>query len=157
MTKMNVTLIKKITVKTVCGSMKRPGENDPEHKLMMVVGVATGVKSGESNFGPWQALRGQFQATNMETGEIFRSGVCILPNIAQDLLLPQLFGEGVNGVEFGLEIGVRPSSTPIGYEYTCNPVFQADNDPLAHVLAKLPAPDVKSAPEPVQERKHGRK
>lgn len=153
MDKGNFSIIKKITVKTVCGVIKAPSK---DVNLMRVVGIATGVKSGESNYGPWQAMRGQFQATCLETGEIFRSGVCILPGVAQDLLIPQLYGTDTKGVEFGMEIGIRPSEVPIGYEYTCNPLFQMDNDPLANVLMRLPEVEQRKALPDTHDKK-GRK
>lgn len=138
-------LFKKLSVKTVCGKPKAPESNEPKY-LMEVFGVAMGVKRGESNFGPWYAFTGTFQAVNMETGKVARSGVLFLPSIAGDLLLPAVSSEKNQGVEFAFRIGVkRDESSTIGYTYIAEPLMPvSENDPielLSRKMQALPSPE----------------
>lgn len=141
----NVNLITKISPKKIMGKINAPKEKT---FLMQVFGVATGTKVGDGNYGPWEALTGQFRAVNLETGEIFQSGVCHLPTVALNLIIPRIKEDSVNGVEFAFNIGVVPADNKVGYEYIAEPLIEAaDNDPL-ELLAKkvmnlLPAPDKK--------------
>ena len=109
---------------------------------MQVMGVATGIKTGESDKGPWTALLGSFQAINMETGDTYRSGVCFLPNIMLNLVTPRLLEKESKAVEFAFNIGVKADEkSATGYVYIAEPIFEtAENDPLEMLTKKLPAP-----------------
>lgn len=146
-----VTIVSKLSVKKICGKVKKP---EGKVMLMQVFGIATGTKSDESNFGPWTALLGQFRAVNLETGEVFQSGVCFLPNTGLNLITPLLKKDGVDGLEFALNIGVIPAENTVGYEYYVEPVIEAkDNDPL-EILSKKVAQVALPAPE--KEHKKGK-
>lgn len=137
-----VNIVSKISAKKIVGKVKKPTETVYH---MQVYGIATGTKAGESNFGPWTALTGQFRAKNLETGEVSQSGVCFLPEIALNLITPKLDAKNVEGVEFALNIGVTPANNSVGYEYVVTPVIAAsENDPLEQLETKvnkvLPAP-----------------
>lgn len=138
-----VQIVTKLSAKKIVGKVKRPEAKTP---LYQVFGIATGIKTGESNFGPWTALTGQFRAVKLDDGQTFQSGVCYLPKMGTDLITPMLNKEGVDGLEFALNIGVVPSENQIGYEYYVEPVLEAkENDPLEalqkKVQAALPAPE----------------
>ena len=141
-------LIRKISAKSVCGKVEKPKKATP---LFIVFGIASKTKAGNSDFGPWTALLGQFEATNLETGEVFQAPQCFLPEPMNSLIATQLEAtdeEGnreVNSVQFSVEVGVKPNETPIGYEYTTKTVVKSDEaDPLAALRnaskAALPAP-----------------
>lgn len=141
-------LIKKISAKNVCGKMKQevltqgPDGKDiigfKEKDIMQVIGVATATRSGETTFGDFMGLRGQFQATNLETGETFRSSQCFLADDLTDLIAAQLSTEGVKTVEFAFMVGIRPNETAIGYEYTARPLMEtSNNDPLEKIMAQI--------------------
>ena len=139
-----VTIVSKLSVKKICGKIKKP---EGKVMLMQVFGIATGTKSDESNFGPWTALLGQFRAVNLESGELFQSGVCFLPNTGLNLITPLLKKDGTDGIEFALNIGVIPAENSVGYEYYVEPVIESqENDPL-EILSKkvnqaaLPSPN----------------
>lgn len=142
-----VTIVSRLSAKKICGKINKPEGKTP---LLQVFGIATGTKTGESTYGPWVALTGQFRAVNLETGELFQSGVCFLPRMGTDLVTPLLKTDGVNGLEFALNIGVVPSDTNTGYEYYVEPVLQAgESDPLEALQKKvtqasLPAPEKES-------------
>lgn len=140
----NITIVTKISVKKILGKIKPPTEKT---YLMQVFGIANGTKTGTSQYGEYTALTGQFRAIKLDTGEVYGGGQCYLPNIALNLVLPAMKGEGTNGVEFAFNIGVYPAENAFGYEYCCDPLMvTSDTDPLEILqkrLAALPAPDKK--------------
>ena len=142
------SLIRKISAKSVCGKIEKPKKAE---KLFSVIGIANKTKTGQSDYGPWTALVGQFEATNYESGEIFVAPQCFLPEPLNSMLAGTLEETDEEGkqvtasVQFAVEVGVKPSDVPIGYEYTTKELVEADTaDPLAALrdsAAKaLPAP-----------------
>lgn len=130
-------LVKKISVASVFGdvakNLKGADGKIQTAALMKVYGVADGTKAGQSNFGEWVAFTGNFEAVNVNNGEIFRSNIVFLPEPAHSLLLGTLQRAGENAsVQFGFLIGVKASSKgSLGYEYTTQPIVeQTENDPL---------------------------
>lgn len=141
---MSINIVSKLSAKKVCGKIKVPSEKTV---LMQVFGIATGIKTGESNFGPWTALTGAFRAKRISDGEIYQSGACFLPKMGTELISGMLKKDGVDGLEFAFMIGVVPSDASIGYEYYVEPMLESkENDPL-EMLAKrvdqaaLPSPE----------------
>lgn len=139
-------ILRKITVATVCGKVGRMGEKDEPKALMRVYGFANGVKRGETAFGPWAGLTGQFEAVNLETGEVAVAPVCILPEPMGSLLVSR--AENGEAVQFAYEIGVKYSAKgSAGYEYTTKVIVkESQNDPLAELrqqVKALPAPTSK--------------
>lgn len=140
-------ILKKLSIKTVTGltvaairEMATP-EGAP---VMRIMGIAMGTKGGESDNGPWTALRGQFEASNLITGEVFGGSVLFLPDVALDAILPALAGDNAN-VKFALDITVMKDETStIGYAYSFVPLLKPDeNDPLEKMrneLKQLEAP-----------------
>ncbi len=128
--------LKKITVKTVCGRIVGI-ERKPKETLsvMRVVGIARRIVTGESDYGAWIKLKGEFHATNLLTGEEFHSSTCMLPEVASDLVENALADENNKSVEFGFDITVGPSDTPIGYEYgALSLIAPSQEDPLQKLL-----------------------
>lgn len=124
--------LKKITVKEVYGV---PLLKDiPEGEmlpLIKVAGFAQGVKEGESTYGQWKALLGEFAAVNLKTGEIFHSPVAIVPSAFGEMLIQQtqaaLHQDATSRVKFAVEIGVQISKRdPNKYEYVVTPVQEPD-------------------------------
>lgn len=128
-----MVIIKKINTKTVVGDVKKA----PEGTLYTVIGRATGLKGGESNYGPWECLTGDFIATSTD-GSQFRANKCFLPEMAHEAVAHQI-REGADCVEFGFEIEKKVSeASSVGYEYVVNPLIHAEpeTDPLLK-LARL--------------------
>lgn len=145
-------IVRKLSVKSIIGRKPKAPDDDNVKMLVRFYGVATGTKTGESNFGPWCALIGSFKAINLETGEEKRAGTCFLPDVALDMILPQLAPAKVNAVEFGFDIGVKKDDdSATGYIYVAEPCLQvSENDPLELITKKidapaLPAPDKKES------------
>lgn len=150
------TLIRKVTAKAICGKMSVP---EKAKRLFSVFGIATKTKSGSTDYGMWTALVGRFEAVNIETGEVFEAPQCFLPEPLNTMIAEALEqtetetdDEGVEtetrvntSVGFSVEVGIKPSDVPIGYEYTTKENVKADTaDPLAalrdQTAKTLPAP-----------------
>lgn len=134
-----MNLLGKISVKNVCGKITVK-KDDEERPLMQVMGIVTGSMIKSSQYGDSIGFKGQFKATNVETGEVYRSGVCYLPGVASDLVAGGM-GEGVNSLEFAFGISVKPADNPIGYEYIVASLLDvSESDPLEALEGKLNAP-----------------
>jgi len=112
-------ILPRITIKSVVGGVKGNPEmlkklldaNPNSIPLMTVIGQASGAKEVVKEFedGKTSAsikFKGSFKATNLLTGEIFKSGVCFLPPVAANLL-EGAFGENTQAVQFAFKIGAR--------------------------------------------------
>jgi hypothetical protein len=148
------SIVRKVSVKTLVGKVKPYLANMPEGgeiSLARIVGIARGIKAGESNYGPWKALTGDFIAEPLvgdHAGKRFRAGNLFLPDVALDLVAPAVEATPKGDtVQFAFEVTaiVREESST-GYEYGAKTLIEAsENDPLeALVSLALPAP----SPEP---------
>jgi hypothetical protein len=137
------TPVRKVSVKTVYGSVKPPADGEPKiTPLIQVIGQAIGIKTGETDFGPYTALVGNFEAVNMKTGEIFYGPQCFLPEPFNEMIANKLKSDETQGVDFALEIGVRqPTETEnVKYVYVSKPIHDPSAaDPLEHLRKRLPA------------------
>lgn len=147
---MSFNLIKKISVKTVCGVIDKTALTKEPTILMRVMGVAKGIKTGSSTYGEWAAFTGTFEATDLISGEVSRSGVAFLPDVAFDLIAPLLVGDEANGVEFAFDIGVKSDDkVAVGYTYVAMPLVElTEADPIRQLQSK-----VKALPSPKKESK----
>jgi hypothetical protein len=142
-------LLKKLTTKTVRGKkfegFDKEAELGAEKTLMIVYGRADGYVHGTNTMpngdvSEFKKFKGAFAAVNSDTEEECRSGLLILPEVAEGLLAGMLDTEGVESVNFGFKLNVRKTESPIGYEYNAEPLLSDDSvDPLASVRAALPA------------------
>ena len=138
-------LLNKISIKGVYGSIDVKSLHTGGAKsLMRVLGVVNSYKVIATNFGDSVAFMGNIKATNLETGEEFRSGKAFLPAIASVLIEGALNGEHAEGVQFAFDVGVKPVQDRQGkdsYEYTVKPLIDtADNDPLKLLEEKINTP-----------------
>lgn len=141
-------LLKKITVKTVRGKkfegFDKADAIGTEKTLMTVYGRVDSMVDGKftmpnGDVSEFTKFKGSFAAID-DNGVESRAGLMILPDVAQDLLTGMLGAEGVSSINFGFRINVRKNETPIGYEYTAEPLFESDAaDPLTAIRASLPA------------------
>lgn len=146
---MSKTFVTKISVKKVCGKLTPPTE---KIALMEVFGMATEMKTGESNYGPWVALLGRFRAIRLTDGEVFESGTCHLPRLAIELVTPYLKKEGVDSLEFGFIIGVVPAENAYGYEFYAESLSEPSESDALEVLAKrVSRASVSTLPAPSKE------
>lgn len=142
-------LLKKITVKGVFGDLKsavlasavKDGKmNDGVVvPVMRVVGKCIRYEIKSTDFGDSICLKGNFQATNLATGEIFRGNTCYLPETAADMVAGAMEDDTAS-VEFGFDIeAVSDSGVPTGYTYTVTPLIKPqEDDALSRLAASLP-------------------
>lgn len=177
-------IIRKISAPRVIGNVKafapRPGQDGSIPRdvvpLYRVFGSANDVRTGNSDNGPFTALKGRFEAVSLvpdqETGEVsgetFVAPECFLPEPTHSILVGELSGRDENGkrvvesLDFAFEVGVKASKNPVGYEYVCVPLMEhAGSDPLAALRQKVAAlpsvlPGAKPA-TPALENKSGGK
>ncbi len=146
-----MTIIRKISSKSICGKIEKP---EKATRLFTVYGHAMKTKTGSTDYGTWTALIGRFEAVNLVTGEVFESPQCFLPeplNTMIQVSLEECDKEGNrinNSVGFSVEVGVKPSDVPCGYEFTTKENVKADTaDPLAGLreetqeTLKIPVPE----------------
>jgi len=153
-------LLNKITPKTVIGSIKEVTRDLKEStSVMRVVGIARSMSNGESDYGTWTKFKGDFQATNLLTGEIYRSPNCIMPSIVNGIIESALTEADNNAVEFAFDVTVVPNDTPIGYEFGAIPLVEPkEESPLDALLNSVgvstpPTLKVEAKPEPKPEPK----
>ena len=137
--------VKKLSVAVVYGKIDLKeliAAPDETIRVMRVLGSAVGVKEGESNFGHWRALMGQFRGINSVTGEVFEAPILYLPEVALTPILVSLSQPGARAVEFAIDVSVKyvnngkPGGVP--YEYTWAPLLAADaDDPIARLEARI--------------------
>ena len=128
------SLVKKISTASVYGKISNEDKVSPK-ALYRVFGVTAGVKTGETQYGTWTAFVGEFQAVNVETGEVFNSGKCFLPEIVESGILVQL--AQAESVKFAFEIGIKPNEeVAIGFEYTARPLLQPQENNLLSSMAQ---------------------
>jgi len=140
-----LTPVKKITVATVygpismkdlpplfTGSIENPIPNpNRELKLCRIAGFASGVKHGESTYGPWAAVQGDFAATNYGTGEIFAGKTALIPGAMGEALVTAteqgLSEDAESKVRFSVDISVHrsPREPDKKYVYVVRPVLEA--------------------------------
>ena len=152
---MSVKAVRKITIKSVYGPidleklMKAP---ERKLRLLNVLGIVRKAQPGETDKGPFVKFIGDFKATNLETGEIYRSGACILPNFIADMIIGAM--DSGRSVQFAFEIQCRYSDDAISkYMYDLISLLPpSESDELAMLektvsnIVSLPSPD-KSGPK----------
>lgn len=173
-------LLRKITTATVaalCSQLNHPftatletGEN--KKLLFTVAGIARDTKAGESSFGPWMALRGEFGVVVPGLNEQIRSPQVFFPEPYSGMLIAavqeiQSKGEKAN-VQFAASVYAtrdpkklpklvdgKTVELPVNYVYHVEPIIKPqESDTLSmlmeEAIKQLPASvDVerKTAPE----------
>lgn len=104
--------------------------------LATIIGEATGIKEAKSPDGAqiFKGATGAFEGVNIETGDVYRSGVIYLPGGAHDMLITQLEQESdlSKAIYFGVELWAVPSNNPRGYSWELREIAPIEEvDPLA--------------------------
>lgn len=142
--------LKKLTVKTVVGERLNGFQGDEptgsELIVMTVYGRADKLEPIES-VGPsgdiarFFRFRGDFAAYRglVGEGEQCRSNVLILPEAAAALLAELLNSDEINSANFGFQISITKTATPIGYAFRTLALIEepAEADPLAALASQI--------------------
>lgn len=160
-------IIKKLSVGKLIGKVTSflPDSRKDTNPVTLgrVVGIARGTKSGESSFGPWTALMGDFvfePLVGANVGKRFRSGQLFVPDVILDLVAAEVanLAKG-EAVQMAFAITAKnDEQSSVGYTYGCNFLLEPSaNDPLANLMNRaLPAPD-ENADAETGEVKDGKK
>lgn len=143
--------VRKITIKEVFGDRAAVRACAEKAKgkvanLFSIVGVVDGVKPGSTDKGEYLRLIGTFEATNLESGEVFQSGAAILPNFLSEGVGAALMRPNASAVQFAIVIGAKTDEKSVtGYVYTGeNLMPPSEHSPLVALKGQLekllPAP-----------------
>jgi len=132
--------LKKLSVKTVYGKpeFEKDAKDGAEFSVMQVFGQAQGVKAGTSNFGDWEALTGNFEAVNLDTGEAYRGAQLFLPTLAHEPLVMAMKANPDTPIDFAIEVTAKKdSSVAVGYCYGMKTLIETETaDPLKALREK---------------------
>jgi hypothetical protein len=141
----------KLSAKKLFGKLPKP---EAQTILYVAFGIADGIRTGESTYGAWEGLSGQFEFVSQygETaGKAYFGTQAFLPKNAHEMIATVLRHNAekndgdMGSVEFAIEVGYKPSDVAVGYEFTVRPIGKVRGaDPLAAIRAQalqLPAPD----------------
>jgi hypothetical protein len=129
-----MNIVRKLSAKTVIGNVKALAPKDGSTApLFQVYGVGRKIVEGESTYGPWACIAGDFRAVRSSDGEVFAGSKVFLPEVAHDMAANALHSTDAESIELAFEIGVRATDDErggAGYEYTVKPLIEAaENDP----------------------------
>lgn len=131
-----MNLVKKITLKDirVTENLKDRLKADKQIILATFAGVARDVKTGVGTYGQWYKLIGEFYAFVPGTGEEYQSAQCILPDVANNIVVSGLADSDNRGVDFAFEILAQEDTSQIGYKFLARPLMETKvSNNLAHL------------------------
>ena len=138
-TESNESIIGKLSIANMkCNPARAKAENKTI-PLARIIGIVNSCRAKENKQSGdiHYPLIGQFEGTNLETGEVFTSGILYLPagiheQVSSHFLTALERGEKAEPVEFAIEIASTPAKNPIGYSYAVKQLYKpASADPLA--------------------------
>lgn len=139
-----VSLISKITMRTI-KTQPAKHASDEGTPIAVIFGMASGIKEvvDKVRGDVFHALTGQFEAQNLETGEVFQSGVLYLPagiHESVEASVQKLESE-TDYVAFALQMKAVKATNPAGYGYQAVNLMAAKAvDPLASIRGELTIP-----------------
>lgn len=163
--------VAKITIKGLgCDPRKVVNVESGKLPLARIFGKVASVryKEDEKNGGMYVAFIGSFEAFNLETGEVYRSGVLYLPKGISEIMetavtkLKKGEDDQESVISFAFEIRAVKATNPIGYSYEAQALQAPDKqDELAELrrqMLALPATGAKAlgAGAAADEKKKGR-
>lgn len=138
-----VAVARKLSVATVYGKVKvKDIPKDGQIHVMRIAGTASDSVSGESPFGRWESLKGEFAAINIETGERFVGVNAFVPGALGEMLIEQVKAGVKENVGFSLKfsvdvfVAVSPRDEN-KYEYVTKPVIETTAGNQALLLLEV--------------------
>lgn len=119
-----------------------------EVPVLRIGGTVRSMEEKSSQFGPYKRFKGDFEAVNCVTGEIYRSGDCILPPCAEtpivDLVMRAKEQEGAEAaVQFGVDITVKyykhPTLKGTEFVWGARPLGEQADSPMSALLQSFGA------------------
>lgn len=121
---MSVKTVRKLTVKNIIGGPTNVramfddnvSDGDSVH-LFGIAGIANRVRYGESAFGPFSELQGEFIAV-LNDGTQLKAGKCFVPDASCHGAITNTFENTGEAVEFSFNVSVvADSESATGYFY----------------------------------------
>lgn len=133
--------LRKIMIASVFGKITLKALADAKDGIIQVAviwGVIACVKPGESQHGTYVRFIGQFRAMNLETGQCFKSPVCLLPRFIEEELAGGVTDSSGN-VEFAVRIFAKlDEDAATKYVYMSEPIIEAkESEQLKALEAKM--------------------
>lgn len=143
------TAVVGFNLEAVRAALESLKKDETEAPLYTIIGIVNGAKPGATDKGDYVRLVGSFKATNLHTGDVYQSGVCILPNFLGEPLGMAAMKPGAQGVQFALTMKAKKAPKSVaGFEYTAESVLPvAAHDPLAVLEETLKADKLLPAPK----------
>lgn len=147
-------IVSKLTIKTMGCKPQLAAALGQKVPVARIMGIAYGTKVVEAANGDvFTAITGQFEGTNLETGQVFQSGVLYLPAGFHEQIADPLKKENApEQIEFAMELYAVPADNLSGYSYEAKPLIKiVEADPLAslrNTLSSLPKPKFPALPKP---------
>jgi hypothetical protein len=110
MTIVEIEIERKLSAKIIVG--KRIGKIEAPTDLFTVIGIATGLRTGQSTYGEWTGLKGEFEVVRCEDGKVLQAPIMILPDAAMARLASCVWP-----TSFAFLVRVVPSLNEQGFEY----------------------------------------
>lgn len=107
-------------------------------KVMRVLGQVSGFSTGESDFGSYVKLFGQFLATNMVTGEETPASTALLPNEVGEPLAAAVKA-GAESVDFAVELYVEfDENAATMYKFSARSLIKPETPkPIQSLMARM--------------------
>lgn len=141
------TIVAKLSVKTMgCNAAAVKGMPEGQKaELCRIYGMVMDVEQKEDKFKEGAFVtkfQGTFEGINLETGEIFRSGVLYLPagiSETMEAAFKQIqLQDKTAQVQFAFEIRSVKAGNPIGYSYEAQAIRRpSKDDPLAELRQSM--------------------
>jgi len=116
-------------------------------QVCRIIGKVTELEADKGQYGDYYNLFGDFEAWNLQTGEVLGARKCNLPGLAEAEIVAQYQilkekakkGESVE-IHFGFDFSVMPNDKKesVGYEFASAPLMKQTVDPLAALRKSLP-------------------
>lgn len=142
---MSTSLVSKITIKSIKAQPKKHSV-EQDTLLATLYGRCQDKKAGSSDFGEFIRFKGEFEAVNAESGDVFKSNEMIVPRILEGLLDNAITADENASVDFAMEIWAEANEASItGYSYTVKPLTEPQESDALQELRQLAQKSLPSA------------
>lgn len=142
-------LVRKVTLKTM-GLDKATllklvmTDEKSDHAVARIIGRVTRCEPVTTDQGTSVRFKGIFKGINLLDGSVYQGASCFLPKSAEELVEGALAGDDkIKSIDVAFDIAVRyDADAATSYVFVTVPLVEpeTENDPLAILERKLPAP-----------------
>jgi hypothetical protein len=130
------------TVKLEAVAVANPESPVP---VMRVYGRISAVETGTGQFGPWLKFKGEHECINLITGEVYRSAILLLPEMASMIISGIVdTAKAVDSAavaEYGLDLNVsfydNPNKTGTKFIFGASPLIEASEEDVLSKMGKM--------------------